>query len=239
MTNNYYEILGVSRTASSAQIKAAFYTLSKKYHPDINPKTANLFRNMNEAYQTLKDSNKRKKYDELLDLGIEENSNEANIFTESFKDTYYTNPEYYQDPTKEPIVNILDDFWKYRFENATSAIWNRNVFILITNVFLCFAVFIMILVNRTIKSFNKKGIDLKKQNNIWLNYINEAIEENKLGRYACWTGFMFTLATGKLVYHTFNIIYWIFAKIVKYFLLPVAIIIATLLHIYIPHRYRY
>ena len=66
MTNNYYEILGVSRAASSAQIKAAFYTLSKKYHPDINPKTANLFRNMNEAYQTLKDSNKRKKYDELF-----------------------------------------------------------------------------------------------------------------------------------------------------------------------------
>ena len=104
MTNNYYEILGVSRTASSAQIKAAFYTLSKKYHPDINPKTANLFRNMNEAYQTLRDPDKRKKYDELLDLGVEDNSNDANIFTESFKDTYYTNPEYYQDPTKEPIV---------------------------------------------------------------------------------------------------------------------------------------
>ena len=68
MTNNYYGILGVSRTASSARIKAAFYTLSKKYHPDINPKTANLFRNMNEAYQTLKDPDKRKKYDELLDI---------------------------------------------------------------------------------------------------------------------------------------------------------------------------
>ena len=227
MTNNYYEILGVSRTASSAQIKAAFYTLSKKYHPDINPKTANLFRNMNEAYQTLKDPDKRKRYDELLDLGVEDNSNDADIFTESFKDTYYTNPEYYQDPAKEPIVNILDDFWKYRFENATSAIWERNVFVLITNFFLCFIV------------FNKKGINLKKQDNIWLNYINEAIEENKLGRYTCWTAFMFTLAGSKLIYHAFKIIYWIFAKIIRYFLLPVAIIIATLLHIYTPHRYRY
>ena len=235
MTNNYYEILGVSRTASSAQIKAAFYTLSKKYHPDINPKTANLFRNMNDAYQTLKDPIKRKKYDELLDLGIDNNA-EADIFN-SYKDTYYTNPEYYQDPFKEPLVNILDDFWKYRFENAINAIWKRNVFVLITNFFLCTFIFFKILTNRIVKLFNKKGIGLKKHNNIWLNYINEATKENKLGRYSIWSSFLFTISTCKVIYHTFNIIYWIFAKIIKYFLIPIAIIIATLLHIYTPHKY--
>lgn len=237
MKNNYYEILGISRSASFNEIKEAYYTLSKKYHPDINPKTANLFRNINEAYQTLKDSEKRKKYDQLLDLDIEGNPAEADIFTESYKDTYYTNPEYYQDPVKEPIVNILDDFWKYRFENATSAIWKRNVFVLITNFFLCLTVFVMILTNRTVKLFNKKGINLKKQDNIWLNYINEAIEENKLFRYFIWTGFMFALAGSKLIYHTFKIMYWIFSRILKYFLLPAAIIIATLLHINIPRKY--
>lgn len=235
MTNNYYEILGVSRTASYTQIKAAFYTLSKKYHPDINPKTANLFRNMNDAYQTLKDPIKRKKYDELLDLGID-NSVEAEVFN-SYKDTYYTNPEYYQDPFKEPLVNILDDFWKYRFENAINAIWKRNVFVLITNFFLCVFIFFKILTHRIVKLFNKKGIDLKKHNNIWLNYINEAVEENKLGRYSIWSSFLFTISTCKVIYHTFNIIYWIFAKIIKYFLIPIAIIIATLLHIYTPHKY--
>lgn len=235
MTNNYYEILGVSRTASYTQIKAAFYTLSKKYHPDINPKTANLFRNMNDAYQTLKDPVKRKKYDELLDLGIDNNT-EAEVFN-SYKDTYYTNPEYYQDPFKEPLVNILDDFWKYRFENAISAIWKRNVFVLITNFFLCTFILFKILTNRIVKLFNKKGINLKKHNNIWLNYINEAVEENKLGRYSIWSSFLFTISTCKVIYHTFNIIYWIFAKIIKYFLIPIAIIIATLLHIYTPHKY--
>lgn len=229
MKNNYYEILGISRTASFIDIKKAYYTLSKKYHPDINPKTANLFRNINEAYQTLKDPEKRKKYDELLDLGVETDNVDA--YTDVFKDTYYTNPEYYQDPVKEPIVNILDDFWKYRFENATSAIWERNVFILITNFFLCFIILFGILGNRITKLFNKKGINFKQYNNIWLAYIKEAIEENKLFRYSCWTGFMFTLATSKLIYHTFKITYWIFAKIIKYFLIPVAIIIASLLHL--------
>lgn len=229
MTNNYYEILGVSRTASSAEIKAAFYTLSKKYHPDINPKTANLFRNMNNAYQTLKDPDKRKKYDELLDLGVEDNSKDAEIFTETFSDTYYTNPEYYQDPSKEPIVNILDDFWKYRFENATSAIWNRNVFILITNFCLCFIIFNMIGINRIVKLFNKEGIKFKSYKNIWIEYIIEAIKENNWFRYTCWTGYMFALASSKIIYHIAKIIYWIFAKVIKYFLIPIAMILSALI----------
>lgn len=236
MINNYYEILGVSRSASSMKIKEAYYTLSKKYHPDINPKTANLFRNINEAYQTLKDPNKRKRYDELLDLGVEDNSNEADIFTESYKDTYYTNPEYYQDPTKEPLVNILDDFWKYRFENAVSAIWKRNVFVLIANTSLCITIFTMILTNRTVKLFNKKGITFKKYKNIWLNYIKDAIQENKLFRYFTWTTFMSIITGTKTIYHTFKIMYWIFARILKYFLIPIAIIIASLLHIYAPRN---
>lgn len=236
MKNNYYEILGISKNASSDQIKRAYYTLSKKYHPDINPKTANLYRNINDAYNTLKNPLKRKEYDELLELGAFDTNTETT--TEfSYKDTYYTNPEYYQDPSKEPIVNILDDFWKYRFENATNAIWKRNVFVIICNFFLCFIVLFSILTNRIVKVFNKNGIQFKnKIKNIWLNYIKEAINENKLFRYTCWTGFLGILSTSKLIYHTFNIIYWIFAKVIKYFLIPIAIIIASLLHI---NRSRY
>ena len=126
--NNYYEILGVNKNASFDQIKRAYYTLSKKYHPDINPKTANLFRNINEAYQTLSNPEKRKEYDFAL-------ANPDSDLNDSFinENMYYDNPEYYQDPNKEPIVNILDDFWKYRFENAISAIWKRSIFVLLGN----------------------------------------------------------------------------------------------------------
>jgi len=65
---DYYEILGVPRTASDAEIKKAFRKLAREYHPDVakNKKQAEeKFKEINEAYEVLGDSAKRKKYDEL------------------------------------------------------------------------------------------------------------------------------------------------------------------------------
>jgi curved DNA-binding protein len=65
---DYYEILGVPRTASEAEIKKAFRKLAREYHPDVakNKKQAEeKFKDINEAYEVLGDSAKRKKYDEL------------------------------------------------------------------------------------------------------------------------------------------------------------------------------
>src|SRR5882724_5139515 len=65
---DYYEILGVPRTASDADIKKAFRKLAREYHPDVakNKKQAEeKFKEINEAYEVLGDSTKRKKYDEL------------------------------------------------------------------------------------------------------------------------------------------------------------------------------
>lgn len=63
---NYYELLGVEKDASEQEIKAAYRKLSLKYHPDRNPgdKTAEeTFKQINEAYQTLGDQDKRQSYD--------------------------------------------------------------------------------------------------------------------------------------------------------------------------------
>jgi DnaJ homolog subfamily B member 4 len=62
---NFYNILGVSNTASDAEIKKAYRALSLKYHPDRNPTpdAAKMIRNINDAYETLGDSAKRKQYD--------------------------------------------------------------------------------------------------------------------------------------------------------------------------------
>src|SRR5215470_10182962 len=65
---DYYEILGVSRTASDTEIKKAFRKLAREYHPDVakNKKQAEeKFKDINEAYEVLGDPSKRKRYDEL------------------------------------------------------------------------------------------------------------------------------------------------------------------------------
>jgi len=65
---DYYQILGVSRDASSSEIKKAFRKLARKYHPDVaKDKVAAeaKFKEINEAYEVLSDPEKRKKYDTL------------------------------------------------------------------------------------------------------------------------------------------------------------------------------
>jgi curved DNA-binding protein len=64
---DYYKILGVKRDASEAEIKRVYHSLALKYHPDKNPSSeaADRFKEINEAYEVLGDTNKRRKYDQL------------------------------------------------------------------------------------------------------------------------------------------------------------------------------
>ncbi len=71
---DYYEVLGVNKNVSEAELKKAFRQQAKKYHPDMNPDNKEAeakFKEVNEAYEVLSDSEKRARYDQFGHAGVD------------------------------------------------------------------------------------------------------------------------------------------------------------------------
>lgn len=73
---DYYEVLGVQKGASEAELKKAYRNMAKKYHPDVNQgdnSAESKFKEVNEAYEVLSDAGKRSRYDQYGHAGVDPN----------------------------------------------------------------------------------------------------------------------------------------------------------------------
>jgi hypothetical protein len=119
---DYYQILGVSRTASTTAIRSAYRKLAIKHHPDHNPgdkQAEEKFKEINEAYQVLSNPEKRASYDLL-----------GGYFSHQYSNTRsedYDQSRQYTKPANRQTVDFDD------FLNSTSFKWFRNSFGAIVN----------------------------------------------------------------------------------------------------------
>ena len=100
---DYYKILGVDKKSTKDQIKKAYRSLSKKYHPDVNPDGAEKFKEIAEAYEILSDDKKREQYDNPNPFG-NGNFNPFESFMGGFGNRQQRKPR--KGPDKNVKVNI-------------------------------------------------------------------------------------------------------------------------------------
>lgn len=158
---DFYEVLGVSRTASQTQIKAAFKKMAMRYHPDHNPgnkQAEETFKTVNEAYRTLSDPIKRSRYDSRFHI-ITEEVNEA----------------YWQDIRRKRYQQ-----WKQSRDNHYRV--DRNYFKiqgLAFLVFLLIAGFCFAIINTAHYYVRQQQMEKWRANSLQLKQVNGLFGEGK------------------------------------------------------------
>ncbi len=104
MKKDLYKILGVNREANPDKIKRAYRVRAKQYHPDISPEEEERFKEIQNAYETLSDPEKRSNYDRELLHG-----NAQDYWLRDPPRTWDTIIGFFDQPS--PLFSVVDDFW--------------------------------------------------------------------------------------------------------------------------------
>uniref|UniRef100_A0A453R491 Chaperone protein dnaJ 1, mitochondrial n=1 Tax=Aegilops tauschii subsp. strangulata TaxID=200361 RepID=A0A453R491_AEGTS len=130
MEKDYYKILGVTKDASQDDIKKAFQSLAKKYHPDTNrgnTAAKRMFQEVRDAYETLRDPSKRQQYDMLFSGGSAANSTRGRgEFDGSYQDPFSRFNKQNDDPFAE-FYRQNDGPFSNQFYKVFSEVFQHDV----------------------------------------------------------------------------------------------------------------
>ena len=136
---------------------------------------------------------------------------------------------YYKDPYKESIFTILYNWSEYRFENAFSGIWKRN-FLAIFGALLVYILSLpLILITKFL--FFLRPNEYKRFGWHWVSHLDYLCYKNDLIATIFWSLLLVFMFVTKFTFTILYIVYWIFKNIIRFFLLPIAIILASIMRV--------
>ena len=136
---------------------------------------------------------------------------------------------YYKDPHKESIFIILYNWSEYRFENAFSGIWKRN-FLAIFGALLVYILSLpLILITKFL--FFLRPNEYKRFGWHWVSHLDYLCYKNDLIATIFWSLLLVFMFVTKFTFTILYIFYWIFKNIIRFFLLPIAIILASIMRV--------
>ena len=199
---------------------------------------------INDIYNKLKNKNLNK--DELTDIILnqlnitdsiisqfttafvnakkeEEKYDDEIVNNEDFPFDWYEDNQYYKNVDSEPIFKILEEFQNYKFESCIKSIWNRNILSLFGTMLVYLLTLPLILRNKLIKKL--KPTNAMKNTNYtikWLKYFVYIVSKNNFLETLGWTTLLNILIISKIFAFYGYCLYWIFDRIIKYFIFPIA-----------------